>query len=510
MQTGMSSIKIKQLIFLQLLAILVVTAVSCNSKSTDDETEIAVTPALVAVKNFKLNANDSVLSKLDSVFFSIDLKTGVIFNADSLPKGTNVSKLLATITFANTMTKAELSFMKDDEEVTIDYLTNPNDTIDFTNPVTLDVTAQDGINTFTYQIRVNVHNQEPDTLIWDKLAVSVLPSRYPDPVAQKTVCQKERIYTLIEEYNGEYTLSRSVNLMEGEWEKTPLKLDFVPSVESFTATPDNLWMLGDEGNLYDSTDGFTWNSKGENWISILGAYQDSILGIRDSGNGYVHSQYPQEEGFEESPLEDGFPVRNSSFLGVVDNSWYPKPFAIMACGTTEEGNISNAVWAYDGESWAIINDTTLPSLDKPMMVRYVVYRDTPYIFTQREFDVWLLFGGVNQEGEMNRKVYMTYDNGVDWKLAPDLMQLPESLPSLGGADAIVVGYDLTADLSEAWTPVESTKTSLWTRTTYTIDGYDITWVCPYLYIFGGYPENQILSTEIWRGVLARLEFTPII
>ena len=104
--TGMSSTKIKQSIFLQLLALLVVTAVSCNSKEKDDESEIVVTPAIVAIKNFKLNANDSVLAKLDSVFFSIDLNTGVIFNADSLPKGTNVSKLVATITFANTMSKA--------------------------------------------------------------------------------------------------------------------------------------------------------------------------------------------------------------------------------------------------------------------------------------------------------------------------------------------------------------------------------------------------------------------
>ena len=507
----MSSIKIKQLIFLQLLAVLFVTAVSCNSKTEDDESEIVVTPATVAVKQFYLARNDSVLAKLDSVTFSIDLNTGVIFNADSLPKGTKVTRLKTSITFANTMSKAELSFLKDnEEEVTVDYLTNPDDSIDFTYPVTLNVTAQNGVNSFTYQIKVNVHKQEPDTLIWDRLATSTLPSRYPDPIAQKTIFRNETAYTLIEEYNGEYTLASCKDLMEGEWSKTPLSTDFQPNISSFTGTPENFWILGDDGMLYSSKDGLDWEATSQNWVSILGGYGESILGVRTDGEKYLHSQYPQPDNFTETELEPGFPIYGTSALGVLDTQWASTPFAIMACGISEDGNITNAVWAYDGDTWAIINDTDLPVLEKPMMARYVVYRDTPYVFTQRELDIWLLFGGADEEGEMNRKVYMTYDNGVHWTLAPDMMQFPESMPSLGGADVIVAGYDLTADLAEAWTPQVNSRATPWTRSSYTIDGFDITWVCPYLYIFGGYPDDNILSTVIWRGVIARLEFTPII
>lgn len=508
---NMSSIKIKQFIFLQLLLILFISAVSCNSKKEEEETEIAVTPALVAIKQFYLKANDSVLKHLDSVAFSIDLNTGVIFNADSLPKGTNVTRLIPSITFANTMTKAEISFLKDnEEEVTVDYLKNPEDSIDFTYPVKLDVTAQDGLNNFTYQIRVNVHTQEPDTLIWDKLATSPLPSRYQNPVAQKTIYRNETTYTLVEEYNGEYTLSRCPDLNEGIWETQALNLGFVPDLVSFTSSAEKLWILSDEGNLFSSIDGLSWTATEQNWISIIGAYDNGILGIKQEDETLLHTQYPMSEGFHESPVEENFPIYNSSALGVIQTEWASTPFAILACGTDEEGNISNAVWAYDGETWAIINDDTLPPLEKPMMARYVVYRDTPYIFTQREMDVWLLFGGVREDEEMNRSVYMSYDNGVHWTLAPEMMQFPDSMPSLGGADVIVAGYILSADLSEAWTPKESTRTYPWTRTSYTIDGFEIRWICPYLYIFGGYPDNVTLSTEIWRGVIARLEFTPII
>ncbi|MCH5241192.1 MAG: hypothetical protein J1F67_02035 [Muribaculaceae bacterium] len=505
----MSSIKLKQLIFLTLLGVLFVAAVSCNSKSNDDESEIAVTPALVAVKQFYLKANDSVLHNLDSVAFSIDLNTGVIFNADSLPKGTDVTRLIASITFANTMTKAELSFLKDnEEEVTVNYLTNPEDSIDFTYPVKLDVTAQDGVNSFTYQIKVNIHTQEPDTLIWDKVATSILPSRFSNPVSQKTVYRKDTAYSLIEEYNGEYTLSSCNDLFRGEWSKSAIDFYFVPDIESFSATPQSFWILSDNGGLYSSLEGESWTATGETWLSITGGYEDSILGIKSSDSGLMHTIYPQTQDFIETPVEDGFPVYNASSLGVTNTEWDPQPFAIMAGGMTQEGLPTSAVWAYDGSDWAIINENVLPAVEKPMMARYIVYRDTPYVFTKREMDVWLLFGGMKENGEMNREVYMTYDNGVNWSLAPELMQLPESLPSIAGADVIVAGYELTADLSEAWLPSKTTRTSPLTRTSYTIDGYDITWVCPYMYIFGGYLDDQSLSTVIWRGVLARLEFTP--
>lgn len=507
----MSSIKLKQILFLIILSATLSVAVSCNSKTEDDETEIVVTPAIVAVKNFSLKANDSVMAHLDSVFFSIDLNTGVIFNADSLPKGIDVTRLVPSITFANTMSKAQLKFLKDNkEEVTVDYLTNPEDSVDFSFPVTLDITAQDGLNSYTYQIRVNVHTQEPDTLIWNKLATSPLPSRFENPVSQKTIYRNNIVFSLIEEYNGEYTLAQCSDLSKSEWNKSILNLPFIPNVESFNSTPESFWILDDNGNLYSSTEGSDWYKNEENWVSILGSYATSVLGIKQLENSYYHSCYPAPKGFIETKVEEDFPIYNSSALGVMETEWYPSPFAIIACGMTQYGELSSAIWAYDGEKWAIINNNYLPALDKPMMVRYVVYRDTPYIFSKREFDVWLLFGGLESNGEMNRKVYMSYDNGVNWKIAPELMQLPESMPTLDGADVLVIGYELSANLSDSWSLQLEEYSPTPTRTSYTIDGYDINWICPYLYIFGGFNQSNILSTEIWRGVIARLEFTPII
>ena len=50
---------------------------------------------------FSLQQDTSVLSNLDSIFFTIDLDRSVIYNADSLPKGTNVSAIAINATFMN-------------------------------------------------------------------------------------------------------------------------------------------------------------------------------------------------------------------------------------------------------------------------------------------------------------------------------------------------------------------------------------------------------------------------
>ena len=507
----MSFRRLSQLIIFQAFTAILFVAVSCNSKTNEGDDEIVVTPAMVAVKEFYIKANDSVLAKIDSVFFTIDLNNGVIFNADSLPKGTIVAKLVPSITFANTMSKAELTFTRENgTDTTTNYLDNPGDTINFTHPVTLNVTAQDETNSFSYLIKVNIHKQEPDTLIWDKLSTTPLPSRYTNPIAQKTVYKGSTTYSLIEEYNGEFTLSTCSDLNEGDWDKEEISFNFVPNLDSFTSTSDKFYILSNTGDLYSSSDIFEWNSTDENLTSILGGYGSSILGISEINGILSHIIYPKPEYYVPTPVAEDFPLSGFSKMGVVDYNWSDTSFALLAGGVTAEGELSSKVWGFDGINWAVINDNDLPALNHPMMARYVVYRDTPIVFTQREFEVWLLFGGIDEDLEMNRSVYMSYDNGVHWSLAPEKMQFPEVVPALENADVIVAGYELSADLADAWTKQDTGFKSLWTRTSYVVEGTEIKWMCPYLYIFGGYGEDDSLSTNIWRGVLARLRFTPII
>lgn len=483
---------------------------SCNSKSEETE-EIVVTSSNVAIKDFYLKANSKILDHLDSVFFSIDLENGVIFNADSLPKGTNVSRLLPTITFANSMTKADLTYKRENQtDTTVNYLTNPNDSIDFTHPVKLDVTAADGVSSFTYTLKVNVHLQEPDSLIWDKLAMALLPSRMENPINQKSLIHNGKAFSFIEENDGTFTMSVSDDLYNGEWEKSTIEFPFEPELSSITSTGTQLWVLSTDGELFSSQDAAIWETTGLYWISILGGYNEGVLGIRQSEEGLVHTSFPEYLQGKETVLEDGFPVRDFSAMGTVENPWTPYLTAFIYGGTTIDGSYSSLVWAFDGTVWDSINSTPLPSLQNPMLARYVVYREKPNIFQYREFDAWFILGGIDEDGEFNRTLYVSLDNGVVWSEASEMMQLPDDFPSLSGADILVMGYELSADLSDAWAPVETKSTGFRGKPSYSLDGYEISWICPYMYVFGGIRPDGYLSDTIWRGVLARLTFTPVI
>ncbi|MBQ4007697.1 MAG: hypothetical protein II603_04080, partial [Muribaculaceae bacterium] len=160
----------KQNIIYALLAfVLGAMAVSCNNKSTSDEETVqyyGVSTSSTMVSRFVLGSNSKVLNNLDSVFFTIDQDRKIIYNADSLPVGTDVRKLTVSLTFPYSVRSAQFrvtngKLMKD---TTITYSSATKDTIDFTGNVLLNIVSRDGLNQATYTVKVNVHQVEPDKL----------------------------------------------------------------------------------------------------------------------------------------------------------------------------------------------------------------------------------------------------------------------------------------------------------------------------------------------------------
>ena len=175
---------LKKIAFYILTVILASNFVACNKDSNDE----GVSSSNVAVTAFVINKNDSVLKNIDSVFFSIDLVNARIFNADSLPYGTDVSELQVHIETLGSSV-ADLTFSRSGKkDTTINYLKSPNDKIDFSNgPVKLHLVALDGVAQRDYSISVNVHKIKPDSLFWNKLSKNRLPSNFNNPNIQKTI-----------------------------------------------------------------------------------------------------------------------------------------------------------------------------------------------------------------------------------------------------------------------------------------------------------------------------------
>lgn len=498
------NITISKRVIIFALAAMMLSLVSCNSKS--EESEELVISSTTAVTSFSLKANASILENLDSVFFSIDLDHRVIFNADSLPLGTPVDKLIAVIKFPDSVKEAKVAmYGGGKEESSFDYKSHPTDTIDFTRIVYLEMTAQDGVTKNSYRVKVNVHQTEPDSLIWDKIALSKLPSRLGTPKEQKSVERDGTVFTLLRESDGTLTLASSEDIYTGRWEKRALTLPFQPRIETFSAVGSDFYMLSSDGLLMKSADAGNWESTGEIWRNIIGSFNNSLIGLAMKDDALWHVSYPAGKSMRAA---DDFPVEGFSSMVSFTSRWSDTPVGIITGGRCSDSHLTGATWGYDGNSWAVLSDA-LPPGEGVALIPYFSYRKTAALWLQTEYSVLMAIGGRGADGSVSKTLYLSYDNGINWQRGSTLLQLPEYIPPFAAADALVVSTRKEGSLADSWREQPDGKPSA-ARINYQIDGYDVIWDCPYIYLLGGYGTDGKLYDAVWRGVLGRLTFMPVI
>lgn len=477
---------------------------ACNSDEETAVTDTYLASESVAVTNFSLTADLRVMKNLDSVFFSIDLDHGVIFNADSLPKGTNVTKLIPKISYPTSVKSAIIEMTGGTHrEGTVDYFKNANDTIDFTGDVKLTLSTENNRISKTYTLKVNVHREEPDTLYWDRMASMSLPSRLPEPEQQKSVNSDERVISLIRESDGSLTLSSTDDIFESVWQKSVFSPGFEPDIHSLTWSPEGtLFLRSGDGALYASGDeGETWNVASNGWDNLIGMFGNTLLGTRMNSD-YTQTLLSYPEGsYPEMTMPEGFPIDFFSNPIEFDNRWSSEPTIIIFGGypTGEEAGS----WAFDGSQWVNIAETPLPALEGLSVVPYYSYLKSASNSQIKEFEVYLAFGGRDYNNEINRTVYVSYDHGINWQKAQKYMQLPEEIAVGTDLNAIAIGYGMHANLGDFW------KKSGKRKLPFEVDEDTIFWECPYIFLFGGYDFRENLIPEIRCGVLQRLTFTPL-
>lgn len=482
---------------------------ACNSESENSDSQTGyIEPSNTAVTGFKIKADTKILSGLDTVFFSIDLQRGLIFNADSLPKGTRVTDLIPVITYSSNISSATIKMEGGQKRSgEINYKTNPNDSIDFTGKVTLTLATSAG-NNRTYTLKVNVHNMEPDSLCWGETATSALPARLSAPVAQRSVKYKDKVYCMVQESDGSFTVSTNSDPATSKWTTSKATLPFVPKVRTMTATEESLWILAADGLLYRSQDGYDWESTGTKWYNIIGNYSNTLLGLKTADNGYVITSFGQT--MPDTPAPAGFPIEDYTNMYAYKSKWMTSPICVLSGGVTADGQISSAVWAFDGSEWAKLSDGKIPASRGATIVPYYSYlrKGSTWIFN--EYQTIFLIGGLKEDGTFNKQTYISYDNGVNWSVAPKLLQMPPYIPSMWQLDNTVEYKPMESSmLPSGWKEMPETKLPGWYKIDAEIDGTKVKWECPYIFLYGGCNEQGQLYNTIWRGLINRLSFTPI-
>lgn len=483
----------------------------CNSDSdTDDYPTEDPAENAVMVNSFNLVKNDSILSDLDSVFFSIDLDRALIYNADSLPKDTKVDRLQLNIGLP-TVSKAEITMPNDrGVDTVVNYLTSSSDSINFSRgSVKLHLESYNGKYKRDYTISVNVHKMVPDSMVWGELSTSKLPTSLASVSEQRTVEYQGKALCFTGN-SGTYCRATADD-PSGSWTKESVTLPSGARLETLTAGSSKLFITDSGDNLYESSDmGSTWSATGAKMSHIYGCIDDKAIGVTANGNAYNYSTYPASTV---SAVIDGCPVKATSPALVFTSEWSDMPMLIVAGGTDAEGNTAGGTWAYDGTQWAKISMSGIPPLEAPVVVPYYAYKGDKY-WKMTKQTVLLAIGGFTSDKAVNRTVYLSYDRGVHWEKAPQLLQLPKTFIPGAYAQALVFDTEYTATPTvAAWARAEQVRIPSWyilgnrvsSRATKPITA----WECPFVYLFGGIDDSGNLNNRIYRGVINRLTFKPL-
>ena len=474
------------------------------------------------VSSFSLGKNDSVLKGLDSVYFSIDLVNAVIFNADSLPKGTRTDKLLVNIG-TSSASGCDLTFRKLDttRDTTISYIDSPNDSINFSDgPVKLLITSYDGLSKREYTIKVNVHQEIPDTLYWDQSGRRALPTKLAAPTAQKTIEYKGCVYCLTASASAQASLAVTGDPYGNDWTLSDVVLPAGADISSFAASSDSLYILDNEGNLYTSADGKAWTATGSHLDYIYGGYGASILGARKDADGWKHVSYPAGT---ERVVPAGCPVSGTGQMMLYETKWSDLPLAMFVGGRDASGALVGSSWGYDGEVWAKISARDIDEREDVSLFPYFTPRTVTGFWRVTERSTLIALGGRYESTSgmvVSKNVYVSYDQGITWDEASDYLQLPDYIPDFAAAQALVIDTRLTDGQSrsaapvDGWTFMSGNRLPVWATPVpfareSRVSAPITEWECPYIYLFGGVNAAGSLHDSVWRGVIRRFSFAPL-
>lgn len=502
-----------------ILPIIAVAGISCSVVSCDssDLPQYEYTQSSsVEVSAFSLTDDENVLDSLSNVYFSIDLANAKIFNADSLPYGTNVSRLIPVITAPTSASVVTLTYTTAAaRDSVVDYKTTTTDSIDFSNgPVRLRVVSESASVDRVYEIKVNVHKVKPDTLAWGEISYRQAPSEFDDFDDIRVVRNGDKFYSFTSS-NGRYSVATTDTPDFDVVQTASVSLPFTPRISTLCVAGGKFYMLSTGGALYISYDCKRWASTGQTWENMYGSYGNNVIGLKNNGGSHTIVTYPAAQQW---PMPEGFPVSGASAPISYTLPMGYSAQMIMVGGVTADGEYTGATWGFDGENWAKISRAKyeIPDGMQGMaVIEYDLFNVPSSTWRPEEYPAILAFGGRNADGA-NSKVYYSRDLGITWKAAPTLLQLPAEVAPVSGASVLVYNYDVNETLVDNYWHQASVRSlppfclplGSDGQPASRVDKPITSWNCPVIYMYGGQLADGSINKTVWRGAILRYTFKP--
>lgn len=436
------------------------------------EEEDAVLSSDPRFVSLTFGANDSIPALQYASFtlaYDSLLMDSVIVNLDSLPFQTRIDSVFPSFAFKST--SAAFLLLRDSLGIGIDTIAvTGKDTIDFTKVIAIRNIAGDKITERTYKIKVNVHQVEPELYHWNKLVSSVYAH---SGSVQKAVLFDSKFFFYVSSgvNNYLYTSPDAVSWSTATVSGLPL----YPDLRRIMHFGDALYLLHENGTLYNTTDGYNWqtlatNLPGHGFTALLFELENQLWSIVQNTATEAHYFARSADGLAwtvAEALPASFPV--SDFAAVSFKSRTNKPKALVVGGFAADGTLLSKSWSVEFNvnnqyNWVdfSLENSTLDTLSGASIIAYA--------------DKLLLFGGMDNNNNVVDSFYMeSIDEGLSWRMTDSTYN-------------VITDYDLDY----------SYEPRSYQSVIHKADTHEI-------YLIGG-RSKFLIFTDVWRGKLNKLSF----
>lgn len=427
------------------LAMIVGVFTSC----LDSDDELVLTPN-VYLESFSINdieteipsktesgKDTTIIKKVygDSYLFAIDHLNGLVYNVDSLPKGTDVTRVTVNLTLVG----GYATYLQG--ETVKAY--SSTDSIDFTSPVRFTLYANDREHAKNYRVCLNVHQADMDSLVWTRIEDN---NFHGGRMTAEKMVQLHDHLMVYGEMDGKPTvmagkLADDFNFAQKEW---PLKgIEGTVDYSSIVAYENVVYLLAD-GKLYSSINSVDWTAESsERTFTSMVGIADGKLYLNEGGvlvacdpeersasdrveqlthdwevvQAVDESLFPVNPWVVEEPLATNPLVKRTTLVGV------PRGYAGKYATVWSKLSIES--------EWTCYPEIPGNGLACPLLERLTVISYDRQLYA---------FGGSDNEGTLLpfEAVFASTDGGITWWKQDAEVGLPEELKGYDEPFACVV------------------------------------------------------------------------
>lgn len=377
--------------------------------------------------------------------FSIDQTRNLVYNADSLPLGTDITRVVADIDCDG------IAYIYADSIDNFRIYSNA-DSIDYTKPARMLIVSTDNSYSREYTITLNVHTVDPDKLNW----VEGTAAPVGEAAALRMFEKDGSLVLLSVAEDGNAALHTAQLPGVSEWTAHSVT-DFPPNanLNSMTLFGGNYYVVA-EGRLYTSSDASSWSE-----VAVDGTFaalfaasdednvmwavlNDSLARTSDAASGFTMVE----------PLPASFPLYDiSSIVAPLRTNMKINRYVVVG-NSSQSAYAQPVVWSKltSERKWthyrpSAYNEKLCPALES---LTVLPYDGLLYAIGGK--------GTANgKEVESLSAIYVSRDNGLTW--SADLVNAPELPGQLSATDAAFTA--MVDSNRNIWLVVSGENGALW-------------------------------------------------